>query len=274
MAKGRIAEGRVVLRVAGDEAAEFLHGLVSGDVEGLAAGQAGYAALLTPQGKYIADFLVLRLDGAVLLDMEAALAPALAQRLTMYRLRRKLEIGDAGLQVLQLWGEGAEDAAARAAGTGAAMAADPRDPALGFRVWSADAAAALAASGAEEAAAGDWDALRVAHAIPEYGSELGPDAYILEYGFERLGGVDFKKGCYVGQEIVARMKHRQDLRRKLLRVKVDGPVPAPGTEVLDENGKPAGALGAVVAGEGLAHLRLDRAEGVLTAGEATVSVIG
>ena len=135
--------------------------------------------------------------------------------------------------------------------------------------------AALRSSRAPEAAdAAAWDALRVAHAIPEYGSELGPDAYILEYGFERLGGVDFRKGCYVGQEIVARMKHRQDLRRKLLRVSVDGPAPAPGTEVVDAEGKPAGTLGAVAGGEGLAHLRLDRADRPLKAGGASVAVIG
>ena len=125
MAKGRIAEGRVVLRVAGDEAAAFLHGLVSGDVEGLAPGAAGYGALLTPQGKYIADFIILAEEGAVLLDMAASVAPALAQRLTMYKLRRKLEIGDAGLSVLQFWGEGAEAAASLAAQAGGVGAIVP-----------------------------------------------------------------------------------------------------------------------------------------------------
>lgn len=266
MATARSAGERTVIRVAGDEARGFLNDLVTTDVAGLAAGAARYGALLTPQGKYLADFIMIGTEDGVLIDVDAAQAPGLAQRLTMYRLRRKIAIEAAGLAVAQLWGEGAEAAAGAA---GAMAVADPRGAALGWRVYAPDADAALAASGAAVADRAAWDALRVANGVPEAGSELGPDAYILEFGFERLHGVDFRKGCYVGQEIVARMKHKTELRKGMARVAVD-PGAAPGTEILSEGGKLAGVLGTVSGGEGLAHLRFDRAGGAMRAGDAVV----
>lgn len=280
MAFGRIAEERVVVKVTGEGAVDFLNGLVTADLSKPAPDGGAYAALLTPQGKYLADFLVHVGPGGVLLDVAGTQAAGLAQRLAMYRLRLKLEIAAAGRAALQFWGEGAEAAARAAAGAEGAdgaegvMIADPRDPGLGFRVWAADGAAALAASGAAAASRADWDALRVAQVIPEAGTELGPDSYVLEYGFERLHGVDFRKGCYVGQEIVARMKHKTELRKGLERVALDGPAPAPGAEILTADGKPAGALGTVAGGRALAHLRFDRAEGPLTVGEAAVTRLG
>ena len=109
----------------------------------------------------------------------------------------------------------------------------------------------------------------MANSTPEPGTELGGDSYILEYGFERLHGVDFRKGCYVGQEIVARMKHKTELRKGMVRVAIDGDA-APGAEILGAGGKVAGVLGTVSGGEGLAHLRFDRAEGELRAGDAVL----
>ncbi|MGG7566087.1 YgfZ/GcvT domain-containing protein [Rhodovulum sp. DZ06] len=270
MAFGRIAEERGVLRISGAGTAEFLDGLVSANVEKPAQDGGAYAALLTPQGKYLADFLLHVSADEALIDVAMEQVKPLAQRLAMYRLRRKLEIAASGLTALQIWGEGAEEAAAKAAGADGVVIADPRDPALGFRVFAADGPAALAASGAQAAARADWDALRVAHMIPEAGTELGPDSYILEYGFERLHGVDFRKGCYVGQEIVARMKHKTELRKGLVQVEIDGEAPAPGTEIVNEGGKPAGVLGTVSGGVALAHLRFDRAGGEMKAGGATV----
>ena len=120
MATARIADERAVIRVAGDEARAFLHDLVTTDVAGLAPGAARYGALLTPQGKYLADFIMVGEPDAVLIDVEAAQAPALAQRLTMYRLRRKIAIDAAGLSVVQIWGDGAAGAA-QAAGAAAVL---------------------------------------------------------------------------------------------------------------------------------------------------------
>ena len=118
----------------------------------------------------------------------------------------------------------------------------------------------------------DWDAIRVAHLIPETGIELIPnDSYLLECGFERLHGVDFRKGCYVGQEVTARMKHKTELRKGLVRVQVDGAAPV-GTEIVTADGKPAGTLFTQSGGQAIAHLRLDRAEGEMRAGEAVVRV--
>jgi folate-binding protein YgfZ len=137
--------------------------------------------------------------------------------------------------------------------------ADPRHPALGWRLYGA---------GTEVWA--DWDALRVAHLIPESGIELVPDdSYILEMGFEALNGVNFKKGCYVGQEVTARMKHKTDLRKGLVQVAVTGSAPV-GTSI-EAEGREVGRLYTQSGGRGLAHLRLDQATGTMLAGTATVT---
>jgi folate-binding protein YgfZ len=270
MATARSAEERAVIRVAGDGARDFLHDLVTTDVVGLAAGAARYGALLTPQGKYLADFVMIGEPDAVLIDVDASQAAGLTQRLIMYRLRRKIAIGDAGLSVVQIWGDGAAEAAAA---TGGAAVRDPRGAAFGWRVYAADAGAALVATGADVADRAAWDALRVAEALPEPGTELGAESYVLEFGFERLGGVDFRKGCYVGQEIVARMKHKTELRKGMARVAIDGDA-GPGAQIINADGKPVGVLGTVAGGEGLAHLRFDRADGELRAGDAVLRRIG
>ena len=237
--------------------------MVSNVVEGLGEGGAVYVAILAPQGKYLFDFLLVA-DGAdVLIDTAADRAEALAKRLKMYCLRRDASLApEPGLSVVLLWGEGTAPAGA---------VADPREPALGWRMLTSEPEAALA--GAEPATRADYDALRVAHGVPESGVELVPeDTFILEAGFERLHGVDFRKGCYVGQEVTARMKHKTELKKRLVRVSVEGGA-APGTPVETEEGKPAGTLFTQASGAGLAHLRLDRARaGGLRAGDARVSL--
>jgi len=281
--RGLVDDGRAVLRLGGLDARDWLQGLVSNDVRRLARDHAVYAALLTPQGKYLFDFfLVEGADGAILLDVAASRAAALMQRLSLYRLRRDVQIADvsAQTQVALVWrpqtGQAqtgdAQTGGAALAAPGALVVADPRDAALGWRLYAQDAAAALALAGAEAAPRDAYDALRVAVAAPESGVELIPDdSYILEAGFERLNGVDFRKGCYVGQEVTARMRHKTDLRKGLLRVRVEGAAPPPGTPVTTADGKPAGALFTVIDGAGLAHLRFDRAAGPLKAGGATVT---
>jgi hypothetical protein len=265
--RGLPAPDRALLRIGGEEARDWLQSLVTNDVRKLAPGRGVYAALLSPQGKYLFDFLLADAgDGTVLLDAAADRIGALAQRLGMYRLRRKVTVEPSDLSVALVWGgAGAPEAA------GALVLRDPRAEGLGWRLYAPDAAAAVAGAGAALATRADWDALRVAQGVPESGVELIPeDSYILEAGFDRLNGVDFRKGCYVGQEVTARMRHKTELRKGLVRVAVEGEAPPPRTPVLDAEGRPAGQLFTVAGGEGLAHLRFDRAEGALTAGEATL----
>lgn len=237
---------RTILALTGADRTDFLQGLVTNDVtrDGLV-----YTALLTPQGKYLADFFVLTRDGDTLIDVASSLAPGLFQRLSMYKLRADVQIADSGLHVRRGTGPAPDGALP-----------DPREPALGWRLY-----------GPEDGDDGtDWDALRVAHVIPETGIELTPDSYILEAGFERLHGVDFRKGCFVGQEVVARMKHKTELKKGLVKVAIDGAAP-PGSEVLAEDGRPAGTLFTQSDGHALAHLRFDRAGGTMRAGEARLT---
>ena len=166
----------------------------------------------------------------------------------MYRLRADVTLEMTPLRVSRGTGSAPEGAAA-----------DPRHPALGWRAYGETAT--------DDGT--DWDTIRVAHCIPETGVELIPDeTYILEAGFERLHGVDFRKGCYVGQEVTARMKHKTELRKGLVTVAVEGAAPV-GTQILSD-GKEAGVLYTQSGGRGIAHLRFDRADGTLRAGSALV----
>jgi folate-binding protein YgfZ len=248
------ATDRAVLRVSGPDARDFLQGLVTNDVRRLDAGPV-YAALLSPQGKYLFDFFLVPEGDDVLVDVKADRAAALAQRLGMYRLRARVSIEPAGRAVVLGLGAPPPDAFA-----------DPRDPELGWRAWPADPQPLIV--GLPPLAPEELTARRVARGVPESGVELLPDeCYILEMGFERLHGVDFRKGCYVGQEVTARMKHKTELRKGLARVQIEGAAPPPGTEIRAGD-RPAGTLYTTAGGQGLAHLRFDRAEGELTAGGA------
>lgn len=236
-------DDRQILAVGGEDRIEFLQGLVTNDTKRLQDGLV-YAALLTPQGKYLADFFMVRAEDAVLIDVKAALAPALMQRLTMYKLRSKVTLEPREIPVWRGLDDPPEGALP-----------DPRDASLGWRFYGELEA---------EPAGIDWDALRVAACVPESGVELIPDdSYILEAGFTRLNGVDFKKGCYVGQEVTARMHHKTELRKGLARVTVDGSAPV-GSEI-DADGKAAGTLYTQADGAGIAYLRFDRAKGEMQA---------
>ena len=240
---------RRILRLTGPDTEDFLQGLVTNDIRRLDRGLV-YAAILTPQGKYLADFFLKRDGDGVLLDVAESLADALVKRLSMYKLRAQVAIGDSGLYLQRGTGPAPEGALP-----------DPRHPALGWRAYTH----------APEADDGtDWDAVRVAHVIPETGIELTPETYILEAGFEALHGVDFRKGCYVGQEVTARMKHKPELRKGLARVRIDGDAAA-GTEITAD-GKPAGTLFTRSGGRAIAWLRFDRAQGAMQAGDATLQL--
>ena len=238
---------RHILALTGPDTDHFLQGLTTNDVSDI-DDRLVYTAILTPQGKYLADFFVTRQGDTILVDVAASLGDMLEKRLNMYRLRAKVEIEKTGLNMQRGTGP---------VSTGAL--ADPRHPDLGWRRYSTE----------EESDDGtDWDAIRVAHCIPETGIELGPDTFILEAGFEALHGVDFKKGCYVGQEVTARMKHKTELRKGLARVSVSMPVPV-GTEIT-AGGKPVGTLFTQSDGAGIAYLRFDRAQGEMQAGTARI----
>lgn len=243
---------RRILKVSGTDAPDFLQGLVTNDIAHLKDGGLVYAALLTPQGKFIADFFLSEADDGILLDVAASHVDELTARLNMYKLRADVSIDDAALYAHRGLGPVPEDGHP-----------DPRHPELGWRAYRA-------APQAEDTT--DWTALRVAHRIPETGVELTPDTFILEVGFERLSGVDFRKGCYVGQEVTARMKHKTELRKGLAQVSVEGAAD-PGTEIT-ASGKPAGTLLSRAGNSALAYLRFDRAETDMTAADATVRLTG
>ena len=249
-----MTQDRTIWRLTGKDALSFLQGLVSNDLRPLETGPGVvWAALLTPQGKYLADFFVVRrAEGDLLIDIATPLAADTLRRLTMYRLRADAQIAPSALHLTRGLGAMPDGALP-----------DPRHPALGWRLYSAEPMAVPDV---------DWDAIRVEHLIPESGIELIPDdTYILEAGFERLHGVDFRKGCYVGQEVTARMKHKTELRKGLVRVKIDGAAPV-GSDIIATDGKPAGRLFTQSGGHAIAYLRHDRAQGRLSAGQAELSV--
>ena len=268
---------RALLAVSGPDAHTFLQGLISNDVGKIRDGGAIYAALLTPQGKFLHDFFVFELDRTLHLDCEAERLDDLARRLAMYRLRARVGLDRVGtLRVCALFGAPIADIARGI--EGGAVYPDPRMAALGARAALHGGAEALRAAGCRLAPREAYDSLRLGLGVPDGSRDLAVGkSFPLEYGFEELNGVDFEKGCYVGQEVTVRMKHRGRLRKRLVAVEVAGPVPAPGTPILDR-GAEVGELRSAANGRGLALLRSDRLgsaaqEGVeLRAGEARIAL--
>lgn len=245
-----MANDRTILRVTGADRHGFLQGLITNDIAGVAQGLI-YAAFLSPQGKYLADFFIFERDAALFVDVKSDHAAALERRLSMYKLRADVQIDHADLTVQR--GIGPQPKGALP---------DPRHPSLGWRCYDPGTP--------NLGEAIDWDAVRVAACIPETGIELiHDDTYILEAGFEALHGVDFRKGCYVGQEVTARMKHKTTLRKGLARVALSAPA-LPGTEILAD-GKPVGQLHTVSGLEAIAYLRFDRTDQPMTAGGVDVT---
>ncbi|MFS4580491.1 YgfZ/GcvT domain-containing protein [Phaeobacter sp. C3_T13_0] len=237
---------RRILRLSGADTRDFLQGLITNDICKVDQGLV-YAALLTPQGKYLADFFVTADGDDLLVDVDESLAAGLAKRLTMYRLRAKVTITESDIAVRR----GTTD-------TPEGALQDPRHPDLGWRLYGPEAG--------DDGS--DWDAIRVNNCIPQTGVELGPDSYILEAGFERLNGVDFRKGCYVGQEVTARMKHKTTLRKGLTTVSIEGTAPI-NTEIRRAE-KPVGTLFTQSGNQAIAYLRFDRAGEDMCAQDAQI----
>jgi len=257
-----LLDDRGVVRVSGEDAASFLQGVLTNDVETLGAHQGRYAALLTPQGKILFDFLVVRLPAdigaAFALDCSAIQAADLAKRLSFYKLRAKVAISNESADhcVLAYWGGEPENA------PGGIVYADPRSAELGHREILPRAKGVAIG----EAGLSDYEALRISLGVPKGGVDFAyGDAFPHEANMDLLHGVDFEKGCYVGQEVVSRMKHRGGARKRVARVRLAGAAPPPGTPVLDGE-LPVGTLGASAGASALAMLRLDRVEDARAAG--------
>jgi len=260
-----ILPDRAILRLDGPEARSFLQGLVSNDVEKVGPSQAVYAALLTPQGKFLHDFFIYERDGALLLDVNAARRDDLAKRLKLFKLRAKLTIAPLDdLAVVAVWGPGAEKVGVP----------DPRLAEAGSRLVLSTGEKP---AGLVEASPADYDAHRLALGLPEGSRDMEVEkSVLLECGFEELHGVDFQKGCYMGQELTARTKYRGLVKRRLMPVAIEGEAPANGTPITLD-GRDAGEMRSGLGSAGIALIRLDalekaRIEGrPLMAGETPLS---
>ncbi len=241
-----ILVSRGVVEVSGPDAASFLQGLITNDITRAVDDRGVYAALLTPQGKVIYDFIVFGASGGYLLDCVKLYAPDLTARLKKYKLRAKVTVTDRSHERAVL------SARERSVFPEDAVAIeDPRLPALGFRAI----APSEAASGDEESA---YSLNRLRLGVPDALTDIPPETYFpLDCNFEELHGVDFDKGCYVGQELTARMKHRASARRRLLPVEAAVLLPAPGTP-LKIGSSDIGELRGAIGKRGLALVRLDR----------------
>jgi tRNA-modifying protein YgfZ len=295
--KAVLLPDRGVIKVAGDDARNFLHGLVTADMLKLAPETARFCALLTPQGKIIADFFVTEgspaqhseLSSGFFLDAPRAQGATLIARLNLYKLRAKVTVEDmsAKLGVLAAWnaslnGSGGDRDPVPAGAMKLGLCyADPRLPALGLRaiVPAPRAAEAAAELGAGLVDAGVYEAHRIALGVPRGGVDFAySDAFPHETDMDQLGGVDFAKGCFVGQEVVSRMQHRGTARTRAVPVRFDGAAPESGTAIT-AGGRPVGTLGSTDGGRGIALLRLDRVDealaegGTLVAGTAPVHLI-
>jgi hypothetical protein len=259
---------RGVVKVVGDDARRFLNGLVTNDVDKVAPGKPRFAALLTPQGKIIVDFIIAEAPagdgGGFFLDCPRALAATLVERLTFYKLRAKVICEDLsnGLGVMAIW-DGTADSEY------GLSYSDPRLSTLGCRVilpphLAAEAAADLGAARADAEA---YEAHRIALGVPRGGLDfMYGDTFSHEADMDQLNGVDFDKGCYVGQEVVSRVEHRASARSRVVPIAYDEFAPSSGLPVMAGD-KQIGTLGSTAKGHGLALMRLDRIEDALTAGK-------
>ena len=293
-----ILDHRAVLTLAGPDVRSFLQGIVSNDVARVSTDRAVWSAFLTPQGKFLHEFFLIERPsgdpnaegGETLfwLECESERRADLLRRLRMYKLRATVELSDAGedLAVAALFGPGVCEALGLAAGApglardfaaGAAFV-DPRLGELGARaLLPRDGAdAALQAAGFAPSGVEAYDGLRIGLGVPDGSRDLEVEkSLLLESGFDELNGLDWDKGCYMGQELTARTRYRGLTKKRLLPVEIDGPVPEPGT-VVRSGEREAGVLRSTADGRGLALLRLEHLgeeAAPLTAGEARLTVV-
>jgi tRNA-modifying protein YgfZ len=262
---------RALVQVTGPAATTFLQGLITNDIDKAKSGSAIHAGLLTPQGKILFDFFLVPTGDGFLLDVTKVKAGELLQRLGFYKLRARVEIAkNPSFIVAAAWG------ASTRLPHGAVVYTDPRLPALGQRIL-ARAGTCVGDLGCTVACEGDYHIRRIELGVPEGGRDyMFGDAFPHEALFDQLNGVDFKKGCFVGQEVVSRMEHRGTSRKRVVGVEGEGPLPPSGTDITAAETS-IGTLGSVSGTSGLALLRLDRAEEAkatgqpLRAGDVTIA---
>lgn len=236
-------DSRALIAVTGPDARTFLHGLLTQDVETLASGEVRYGALLGPQGRLLFDLFLYGTDDGVLIETAADRRDALLQRLSLYRLRAKVDLAADPRQVFVAWGE-AESS----------WPADPRLPGLGRRTVAADAA--------PDALEADWRRHQLEHGVPDT-ADFAPDSdYPIECDLDLLNGIDFQKGCFIGQETTSRMKRRGTIKTRLVPIVFEGPPPPYGAEILNGDLR-AGDVRSGMDGRAMALLRLDRMSGAL-----------
>ncbi len=238
---------RMILCISGPDAKSFLQNLVTNDVAKL-KNNIIYAALLTPQGKLFSDFFLVDSNQGILIDVHSNVGDSLLNTFNLYKLRAEIKIEKTDLKV----STGVDNKPPKAFD-------DPRHSNMGWRYY-----------GSEDLGQKniDWEKLRVQNLVPEFGKELSSDSYILEYGFEKLNGVDFKKGCYVGQEVTARMKHKSKLRKGLTLVETTGKTSF-GTPI-SVNNKIIGKILSSSENQALAYLRFDFASKNMMAGQVKI----
>jgi folate-binding protein YgfZ len=263
-------DDRGILRIAGEDRAPFLQGLISNDIMKADPSRALWSAFLTPQGKFLHDFFIHVHEETLLLDAERARLADLRQRLSRFKLRAKVELAEASDDwvVVVAWGPGTaaclglpEKPGAACAFAGGHACIDPRLAELGARLVLPRSTAASTI--AEHFATGGRDGyndLRLAHGIPDGSQDLEIErSILLENGFDELGGIDWEKGCYIGQELTARTRYRALIKKRLLPAVFDGTAPAPGTPVV-KDGREVGVLRSTSGKRALALLRLDALE--------------
>lgn len=254
----RIAQltSRALVRVSGPDARSFLHNLLTQDVESMGDGELRFGALLSPPGRLLFDLFIQCInciDGIMLLDVAADRRDALMQRLSMYRLRARVAVEADDQPVFVCWDGEVES-----------FAPDPRTPALGGRRYGGD----VATNAGED----DWQAHRLVVGVPDPTGDAPDDkTYPIEANFDLLNGIDFRKGCFIGQETTSRMKRRGSIRNRMLPIAFDGPPPPIGAEVLNGDLR-AGEVLTGREGHAMALVRLDRLEGDLTVDGRQVSV--
>jgi len=271
---------RGLLKISGADKRDFLQGLISNDITRVTPEQAIYAALLTPQGKYLFDFFILELNGDLFLDCDAARVDDLTKRLTLYKLRADVALENISKDwcVAAIWGDDAREDMGLPVEPGIAKAwaggvvyVDPRLAATGLRTILP--APMIADIAYEKVTAEDYDSHRLSLGLPDGSRDLIQEKSILmESGFDDLNGIDWQKGCYMGQELTARTKYRGLVKKRLIPVNIDGVLPAPGTAII-ANGKEVGEIRSGAHHRALALVRLEHvndATASLTAGDSTI----
>lgn len=272
-------QNRGLLAVSGDDARDFLQGLVSNDVTRVGPQCAVYSALLSPQGKFLHDFFMTHMDGGLLIDCEADRLEDLKRKLTMYKLRSKVELADRSedFTIAALMGDDVAGTLGLESREGQAKAflegvvyIDPRLAMIGGRaiIPAAGAEAALIEAGFDAGTSQDYEADRLRLGLPDGSRDMIVDkAILLENGFNELNGVDWDKGCYMGQELTARTHYRGLIKKRLMPVRIEGPLPAPGTPLMLGD-KEAGEMRSGQGDRGLALIRLEQFDSISTTGQA------